>query len=439
MSNIRGHEHRASALQRSGLAKQKAFAMKKIIKFSPGKILLAAFAMSGALAAIQAYPQAVPAISNFSPNSGSVGTSLIISGANFSATAASNIVYFGAMQAAVLSASTNSLTVTVPPGATYAPVTVTVGGLTAYSGQLFLPTFTGSGSNITSSSFAPSFTLPGADGPQSMVIADLDGDGKPDIAFVNGYNDVISIYQNISTNGALLGAASFAPRLDLAPATNGVIGGSYRLRAVDLDGDGRLDLIVCDVDSDHISIFHNIATPGSLTASSFEAPFTLSASYNTRYATAADLDGDGRVDIVALNYGAKTISIYKNIGAPGRAHHEFFCAALVLAAPGGPMKRSSRIWTATANPISRWRTLTTIPFPFIQNQAVTGTLDTNSFAARVDLPGGASPETIAAVDLDGDGKLDLVTGSVQSGADVNVYRNLSSGGLLHNQFLRAGS
>ena len=84
--------------------------MKKIIRFSPGKILLATFAMFGALAAIQAYPQAVPAISNFSPNSGSVGTSLIISGASFSATAASNIVYFGAVQAAVLSASTNSLT-----------------------------------------------------------------------------------------------------------------------------------------------------------------------------------------------------------------------------------------------------------------------------------------------------------------------------------------
>ena len=277
-----------------------------------------------------------PAIFNFTPKAGANGTPIIITGTNFNATAAANTVYFGAVRANVLSASSNSLVVTMPTGATFGPVTVTVGGLTAYSSQMFEPTFIGDGSSITTSSFAPSFTLPGSSGPQSMVIADLDGDGKPDIAFVNGYNNLISIYRNISTNGALLGPALFAPRLDLNPATNGVIGSSYRLRAVDLDGDGKLDLIVSDVDSDHISIFHNIATPGSLTTNSFEAPFELSAAYDTRFSTAADLDGDGRVDIVALNYGAKTISIYKNIGTTGTLNTNSFAPPVILPSPGGP-------------------------------------------------------------------------------------------------------
>ena len=208
--------------------------MKKIMRFSPGNILLATITMFGALTAIRAYPQAVPSINNFGPNSGLAGTSLIISGTNFNATAASNIVFIGAVQATVSSASTSSLTVTIPPGATYAPVTVTVGGLTAYSGQLFLPTFAGSGSNITSSSFAPSFNLGTGGGPGSCVIADLDGDGKPDIALVSGDGNVVSIFQNVSTNGALLGPASFAPRIDLPFPTNGTSGNPYRLRAVDL-------------------------------------------------------------------------------------------------------------------------------------------------------------------------------------------------------------
>ena len=371
----------------------------------------------------------VPVISSFAPANGFPGTFVTISGTNFSATAAANIVYFGAVQATVSSSSPTNLVVRVPTGATFASITVTVGGLTAYSSQLFEPTFTGNGSNITASSFAPSFNLAGANGPQSMVIADLDGDGKPDISFVNGYSHLISIYRNISTNGAVLGAGSFAPRLDLSAATNGVIGDSYRLRAVDLDGDGKLDLIVCDVNSDHISIFHNIATPGNLTTNSFEAPFTLNASYDTRFATAADLDGDGRVDIVALNYGAKTISIYKNIGTTGTLNANSFAPPVILAAPGGPYEATIADFDGDGKPDLAVANTDNNTVSIYQSQVVAGTLDTNSFAPRVDFPGGVNPETIAAVDLDGDGRLDLVVGSVQSD-NVNVYRNLSSGGLL---------
>ena len=167
-------------------------------------------------------------------------------------------------------------------------------------GQMFEPTFAGNSSNITTSSFAPSFTLPGASGPQSMIIADLDGDGKPDIAFVNGYTNVISIYRNISTNGAPLSAASFAPRLDLLMPSNAT-GNPYRLRAADLDGDGRLDLIAATVGGTTIAVFHNVSTPGNLTTSSFEAPFTLTAGNDCRNLAVGDLDADGRPDILVLN------------------------------------------------------------------------------------------------------------------------------------------
>jgi hypothetical protein len=73
----------------------------------------------------------VPAIYNFAPASGTNGTTVTISGTNFSPTAAANIVYFGAVQANVVSASPTSLVVTTPACATYGPITVTVGGLVA--------------------------------------------------------------------------------------------------------------------------------------------------------------------------------------------------------------------------------------------------------------------------------------------------------------------
>ncbi|MES2518939.1 MAG: IPT/TIG domain-containing protein, partial [Bacteroidota bacterium] len=65
-----------------------------------------------------------PNIINFSPSSGAVGTSVTISGTNFNANAAQNVVFFGATKATVNAASTTSLTVTVPAGATFQPISV---------------------------------------------------------------------------------------------------------------------------------------------------------------------------------------------------------------------------------------------------------------------------------------------------------------------------
>jgi IPT/TIG domain len=86
-----------------------------------------------------------PNITNFTPTSGVVGTSVTITGANFNATAAQNVVYFGATKATVTAASTTSLTVTVPVGATFQPISVlnlsTV--LTGFSSAPFRVTYLG--------------------------------------------------------------------------------------------------------------------------------------------------------------------------------------------------------------------------------------------------------------------------------------------------------
>src|ERR1044071_6906468 len=84
-----------------------------------------------------------PIIDSFTPTSGPIGTPVTINGANFSATASSNIVYFGAVRALVTSAATNSLVVLAPAGANYRPMTVTTAGLTAASKAPFIVTFAG--------------------------------------------------------------------------------------------------------------------------------------------------------------------------------------------------------------------------------------------------------------------------------------------------------
>ena len=60
---------------------------------------------------LQAFAQA-PVINSFSPASGPVGTTVTISGSNFNATAAADIVWFGATRAQVLIASSSSTQLT---------------------------------------------------------------------------------------------------------------------------------------------------------------------------------------------------------------------------------------------------------------------------------------------------------------------------------------
>lgn len=72
-------------------------------------------------------------LSGMNPISGSPGTSVTITGTNFSTTPASNMVEFNGVPATVVTASATTLTVTVPNGATNGTVSVTTAGVMATS------------------------------------------------------------------------------------------------------------------------------------------------------------------------------------------------------------------------------------------------------------------------------------------------------------------
>lgn len=101
-----------------------------------------------------------PTITSFTPASGPIGTAVTITGTNFSLVAADNIVYFGAVKAVVSTASATSLTVTVPTGTTYQPITVTTNTLTAYTNKPFIVTFPSSGTDLLPNSFAAKIDYP---------------------------------------------------------------------------------------------------------------------------------------------------------------------------------------------------------------------------------------------------------------------------------------
>src|ERR1700746_3107479 len=174
---------------------------------------------------------AQPTITSFVPASGAVGAAVTITGTNFNTTAGNNIVYFGGAKASVSLASASSLTVTVPIGANYQYISVTnsATNLTAYSNTPFHVTF-GCNVTISSSSYASNVDFTPGSHPVGIASGDVDGDGKLDLVVTNAMSNSVSVCLNTSTPGTI----SYAAKVDFGVGTY-----PYGVALGDLDGDGK--------------------------------------------------------------------------------------------------------------------------------------------------------------------------------------------------------
>jgi hypothetical protein len=354
-----------------------------------------------------------PVINSFSPASGAIGTTVTISGSNFNTTPSNNTVYFGYVTASVLSATATTLTVTVPSGATYQPISVTTNNLTAYSQVPFNVTFPGIGASFAANSFA---TGVGFSSGQyyDVCVGDVDGDGKNDVITTNADNR-FSVFRNTSTNSSV----SFAAKVDYGPMDS-----PYSITLVDFDGDGKLDIATGWGPT--LSIYRNNCTPGTISFT-FATDMYIGNMLNNLITT--DLDGDGKPDLaLADDYG---ITIRKNNSTGSTisfAFPEFFNAgerAHSIAADDldGDGKQDLVIAlnvseTNFNGKISIFRNTTVPGAPF----------SASSLAPKVDfLTGGTGGFGVKIDDLDGDGKSDIIASNNSSG-NIAVFKNTCTPG-----------
>jgi len=78
-----------------------------------------------------------PTITSFTPTSGTTGTTVVITGTNYSIIAANNTVSFNGVETIVLASSASQLTVTVPAGATSGKIMVVVNSIPVTSSGNF--------------------------------------------------------------------------------------------------------------------------------------------------------------------------------------------------------------------------------------------------------------------------------------------------------------
>ena len=290
-------------------------------------------------------------------------------------------------------------------------------------------------------SFSPAVNYPAGTGPQEVVTADFNNDGRLDLAVANSTSDNVSVLLG-NGNGTFQAAKNSAAgdnplsiavgdfnadgKLDLAAANGGTtgvsvmrgngdgtfqapstidIGSDPRSVAVgDFNGDGKLD----------IAATSNIYWPGyggyyygyygyyegqasvllGNGAGSFAAPVSssLGAGYHTS-AAADDLNGDGKDDFVAVNsdYGMATVALGASTGAPLGTASSYNTGWYPQAVTVGDFTGDGNLDLATAG-----QTVDILPglgdgtFQGVVRQFV-------------------DPAAIAATDFNADGKLDVVT------------------------------
>ncbi len=364
-----------------------------------------------------------PTITSFTPLSAKPGDAVTITGTNFNTTPANNIVFFGATRATVTAATATSLTVTVPVGATYAAITAlnTGSSLAAYSRSSFTPTYSPTKTNITTGDFAAKVDFASGTEPYSVAMGDLDGDGKADLVVANYQSNTVSVYRNTATNGSIT-TGSFATKVDFATGINPAFAAIG-----DVDGDGKLDLVVANEGSDSISVLRNTATSGSITTGSFAAKVNFMAGTKPYSVAISDLDGDGKADLAVGNYMSNTISVFRNTATSGSITTGSFAGKVDFAVSNEPSSVAINDLDGDGKPDLAVANYGSATVSILRNTATTGSITTGSFAAKQDFSTGTNPYSIAIGDLDGDGKADIAVANEVS-ATVSVLRNTATSG-----------
>ncbi|MBI4548002.1 MAG: VCBS repeat-containing protein [Ignavibacteriae bacterium] len=188
--------------------------------------------------------------------------------------------------------------------------------------------------------------------------------------------------------------------------------------AADLDGDGDIDLVTANLQGNSVSVLMNIGD------GTFAPKVDYTGLDDPWGVFAADLDLDGDSDLIIANYGYDqgSVTVLKNNGLGSFGNRDD------LSTPTG-----THTWSVIAADLDKdgypelvatnpKYVVTDTPSISIWKNKKDGT-----FCCRVDSPLTRSPGRVIAADLDGDGDKDVCFANHGGGATLTVFVNNDSG------------
>lgn len=270
---------------------------------------------------------------------------------------------------------------------------------------------------VAGSSFADPVNVPAVDGAQRVTLGDLNGDGRMDLVIANysGSFNLVSVLLNTTTPGAA--TPSFAGRVDFAVASLGA-----DVAVGDVNGDGRLDLLVPGYAINKVSVLLNTTTAGATTPT-FATKVDFSTGFQPNSVALADINGDGRVDMAITNYTGDSLSVFLNTTATG-ATTPVFAAKVDF-----PATDPSAVSLADVNGDGRPDLIVTsegsVAIVRLNTTPLNGS--TPSFEAGVNFTTGSVPVNLGVADLNGDGRPDLAM-TILTGQGLSILLNTTAAG-----------
>lgn len=268
--------------------------------------------------------------------------------------------------------------------------------------------------------FASQPVLATGNGPVAVIVADINGDGRPDAVATNWgqyTGNTLSIFLNTT---AVVGAPTFLTQQTFSTGAS-----PYDIAAGDFNSDGRVDLVVTNQNDNTVSVLLNTTPAGSTTAS-FAPQQTFSTGSKPQSVAIVDMNGDGKPDIVVANHAQfGTISILRNQTAQG-ANSASFAAAQALSVAANPVSVKGADINGDGVPDLVFVSYTGYAVSALRNTTAPGA-STFTFATEQTFQVGQAPQLISVADIDGDARPDVIaTNSVEN--TVSVLRNTTVNG-----------